>query len=136
MGIGRPPTFVGCSEEGCGRKHYARKLCRYHWDKANRAKGPDPTRSPKRRKNGEGYIDPRDGYVYQSVGGRPRSQHRLVMAQHLGRDLYSNETVHHRNGVRHDNRINNLELRVGSHGPGITIPDAIAWAEEILRRYR
>ena len=133
--MGRPLSHVGCSEQGCENKHYAKKLCRPHWDRQNRAKGPDPARSPKRRANGEGYIDKRDGYVYVSVDGRPRSQHRLVMARHLGRALYPGETVHHKNGVRHDNRIENLELKVKAHGPGITVEDAIEWAQEILRRY-
>jgi hypothetical protein len=57
------------------------------------------------------------------------------MEQFLGRQLLPTEEVHHRNTVRHDNRIENLELWTTSHPPGMRAEDATAWAVELLRRY-
>lgn len=60
-------------------------------------------------------------------------QHRLVMEQMVGRRLQSDESVHHRNGVRSDNRPENLELWPP---PGQRVEDKVQHAIALLRRYR
>ena len=62
-------------------------------------------------------------------------EHILVAEELLGRYLEPGESVHHRNGVRDDNRPENLELWTRPQPTGIRVSDAIAWAHEILERY-
>ncbi len=52
----------------------------------------------------------KNGYVTVSIGNKKYYKHRLVMEEHLGRKLRPDEEVHHINGDRTDNRIENLTL--------------------------
>jgi hypothetical protein len=62
-------------------------------------------------------------------------EHRHVMEQHIDRFLLPQETVHHKNGVRDDNTITNLELWSSSHPSGQRVADKVAWARTILELY-
>jgi len=79
-----------------------------------------------RHKTNEGYIVvwiPPDSF-FSSMTHNGRNyllEHRLIMAMHLGRCLHPWEIVHHRNGIRDDNRVDNLQLVSDDRHKQITI---------------
>jgi hypothetical protein len=74
-----------------------------------------------------GRVETSDGYIWILMPEHPKAisdgryvlEHRLVMEKTLGRYLNDDESVHHINGVRSDNRAENLQLRQKYHGKGI-----------------
>lgn len=83
----------------------------------------------------EFHID-KNGYkILHLLGRGDVPEHRYVMEKIVGRILFKDETVHHRNGLRSDNRPSNLELWSSRHGKGQRVSEKVQWCIEFLKDY-
>lgn len=150
-----------CSVSDCGRKMHAKNLCSYHYHKQKiidnnqicsiidcssiaSTKGLCNKHYLRTLRNGHtdllvgekgaGYITPQ-GYKRIYKNGIYIEEHRYVMEQHLGRPLKEGENVHHINGIKLDNRIDNLELWLTHQPKGQRVCDLVEWAKYIISIY-
>ncbi len=116
-----------CSVEGCERSRASGySMCNMHYLRVKKHGDPGANFS----KQGQGYTT-REGYRIISIAPYTTMfEHRHIMEQTLGRPLEAFENVHHINGIRDDNRPENLELWVISQPAGQRPSDLAEWVVE------
>lgn len=113
------------------KNRLVRGLCNSCYSSCHRAgtleQYAQPAQGPTRKPVGTRTIQA-DGYVHlQAESGRTVLEHRQIMSEAIGRDLVAGETVHHINGIKHDNRLENLELWASPQPSGQRLDDLLEY---------
>lgn len=130
-----------CKAGGCEKRAIAWHFCANHYRRLKAYGSETGGKYVQDGRTKDWFLDG-GGYVMKFDKSNPNAgangfvyQHREVMASMIGRVLMPNESVHHKNGNRSDNRPENLELWVKSQPAGQRVEDLLKWATEIVNTY-
>lgn len=127
-----------CIIDGCSQKTHGAEYCGKHYRRLLKYGDPLISKFKNVRPNGTGAITS-GGYIriqHPNKKGKTILEHRWVMEQFIGRELSSNENVHHKNGNKQDNKIENLELWIKHQPAGQRVEDMYYWAQQIINTYQ
>jgi hypothetical protein len=117
-----------CKFEGCNKPVLSKEYCNSHYRQNLVGRDLVPLRP---YNPGEWTLNSR-GYLVRTRNGKQEKYHRVVVEEAIGRPLKSYENIHHKNGDRADNRIENLEVWNTSQPSGQRVIDLWHYALEIL----
>jgi len=131
-----PGSVLSCKWPKCERAHQAKGFCALHYSRQSRGLKMD---APIKEKKQTVWTINRNGYLQGTINGKTALQHRYVWEIYHDIKLRPFENVHHKNGIRNDNRIENLELWTKPQPCGQRPEDLVAWTvahyPELVKAY-
>lgn len=124
-----------CKISGCSNIIKCKNLCNGHYLRFWKTGSAGSSIIRKVAPKGQARFKDINGYYRISLNEEYVFEHRHIMEVFLKRKLFSHENVHHKNGIRTDNRIENLELWSTHQPKGQRIDDLLKYAYEIIKLY-